>query len=306
VRLPAAGIVLAALAIFAATPAGAAAAEPGAVEEVQLYMHKMVRDHEHILELNVYPMKGLAVVDTVIDSAKGLERGRGVAYALAIPPAPFEGSLDLTVPGLGRFVGTVSTKSEGGAECHDGTSGGAFKGRVDFHGAGGYESWSATRVEAAVTRACNPRAAKSATPEDLFLSVQEYGPLLGGPASFRFLARSREHTIDFVVWSRPYRHEGFAQFVAFDREWLPGEVAVQRWVNRPGIPLTKTVEIGPGGDKPETITFRPPAPFFGTGHYDRRSHTLTGSLGVNFLGRRLRLARPPLAVHLEDEEIQPR
>ncbi|MGH2937443.1 MAG: hypothetical protein ACRDPE_04900, partial [Solirubrobacterales bacterium] len=272
---------------------------------VQLYMQKTARGHEHILELNVYPMRGLAVVDTVIDTASGLERGRGVAYALAIPPTNFEGWLDLTVPRLGRFVGAVSSEREGTAKCVDGAEPATFKGRLDFHGAGGYESWRAKRVEASVTRACNPRASKSATPEDLFGAVQEYGPLLGGPASFRFLARARDRSVNLIVWSDPYRHEGTGQFVGFDREWLPGEVAVQRWVNRPGIPLEKTVAIGPGGDHPTTIDFHPPKPFFGTGHYDRRSHALTGSLGANFLGLRLRLARHPLIAELEDEEVQP-
>jgi hypothetical protein len=302
-----AGVVFAALAIFAATSGAATAAEHGAaVEQVQLYMDKTVHGHTHVLDLQVYPLKGLATVQTVIEGASGLERGRGVTYAMAIPGTPFEGSLDLSVPGLGRFVGTVFTKGEGSAECRSGVSGGTFKGRVDFHGAGGYESWSATRVEAAVIRSCNPRVAKSATPEDPFLAVQERGPPFGGPASFRFLARSPEHTINFIVWSNPYRDEGSAQFVAFDREWLPGEVAVQRWVNRPGIPVANTVEIGPGGDHPTTIDFRPPKPFFGTGHYNRRSHTLTGSLGVRFLGRRMALVHPPLAALLEDEEFQPR
>jgi hypothetical protein len=299
------GAVLAALAICAAGPGGAAAAEPRAVEEVELSLPKTVRGHDHFLQLDLSPLKGMAVVQTVIESAHGLGFGvgRGVSYAVAIPSVPFDGSLDLTVPGLGEFVGTVSTKGEGGARCRSGVAveGGTFAGRLDFRGAGGYESWKATRVRASLTRSCAPVTAKAATPDDLFLAVQEYGPTLSGPASFRFLARSRKHTVDFIAWGDPYRDEGITQFVAIDREWLPGGVVAQRWVNRPGIPSAQTVAIGPGGDEPSTIDFRPPAPFFGSGRYHRRSHALTGSLGVSFLGRRLRLARPPLVATLEDE-----
>ena len=300
----AAGTVLAALAILAATTAVAPAANPPAVETVQLYLQKTVRGHEHVLALDLYPLKGMAVVDTVIESAGGLEHGRGVAYAMAIPTTPFEGRLDLTFPGLGRFRGTVSPAGGGGSECHDGSFDATFRGHVGFRGSGGYESWRATRAEASVTRACNPRAPKAATPEALFQAVQEFGPGLSG-GWFRFLGRSRDHDVNFIAWSDAYRGEGSAQFVAFDREWLPGGVIAQRWVDRPGIPAKHTVEVGPGGDHPATVVFRPPAPFFGTGRYDRRSHTLTGSLGVNFLGRRVRLAHPPLIALLEDEEPRP-
>jgi hypothetical protein len=300
----AAGVVLATLALLAAIPAAAPAANAPGVESVEMYLQKSAHGYEHSLRLDVYPQRGMAVVDTAIRTAAGLERGRGVSYATAIPTTPFEGTLDLTFPGLGRIDGTVSTKKEGGPECHDGTSDATFAGHLDFRGSGGYESWKATRAEASVTHACDPRAPKAATPEALFSAVQEFGPGLSG-GWFRFLGRSRNHLVNFIAMSDLYRGEGTVQFVAFDREWLPGEVIAQRWVDRPGLPAKGTVEIGPGGDHPATVVFRPPAPFFGTGRYDRRSHTLTGSLGVSFLGRRMRLANPPLVALLEDEVPQP-
>lgn len=304
----AAGIVLATLAIFAATPGGAAAAQAHPVGEVTLYLSVTKGGHSHIFQVNVFPLRGLATVDTTVTNAHGIDRERGVAYAVAIPPAPFEGSLDVHFPGLGRFVGTISTEREGTARCRSGRieEGADFNGRIDFHGSGGYASWSATKAKVGVTRSCTPLAAEPATRKDLSAAFGEFGPVLSGPVPFRLFAHSPGRALEFIAWGAPSHDRGTAQFVAVDREWLPGEVAVQRWVNRLGVQPAKTVEIGPGGDHPATVVFRPPAPFFGTGRYDRTSHTLTGSLGVNFLGLRLRLARPPLVALLEDEEIQPR
>jgi hypothetical protein len=298
----AAGVVLAALALLAATPAAAPANPPG-VESVEMYLQQTAHGYEHSLRLLVYPQKGMAIVETAIASAAGLERSRGVSYAMAIPTTPFEGALDLTFPGLGRFDGTVSTKSGNSPGC-DRPFRASFDGHLDFRGSGGYETWKASRAEGSVFRACNPRDPKAATLEDLFSAVQDYAPGLSG-AAFRFLGRSRDHLVDFIAWGDLYRGEGTAQFVAFDREWLPGEVIAQRWVDRLGVPVKKTLEVGPGGDHPATAVFRPPAPFFGTARYDRRSHTLSGSLGASFLGRRVRLARPPLIALLEDEEPRP-
>jgi hypothetical protein len=91
--------------------------------------------------------------------------------------------------------------------------------------------------------------------------------------------------------------------VAVDREWLPGEVATQRWVSRWGVSRARALTVGPGKD-PAVVTFHPPAPFFGIGIYHRASHALTGSLGVKFPGLRVRLAKPPLPAVLEDEEVE--
>ena len=112
--------VLATASLLAAVPAGAGAArteiEPavveaspeGAAREVSIYIPSPT-DHRRILELRLYPAKGVAVVDTYL-SASGTKPARGVAYAIAIPPAPFYGSLDLNFPGLGEFVGTVTSE----------------------------------------------------------------------------------------------------------------------------------------------------------------------------------------------------
>jgi hypothetical protein len=296
-------LALAGLAILASFPT-TAAANPPAVERVEIHLQKTTYGQERAFRFLVYPQKGTAVIDTSVYGARGPERYRGVTYAFAIPTTPFEGTLDLTIPGLGRIDGTVSSDGEGGSGC-DRSYVATFSGHLDFRGSGGYETWKATRAEASVFRACDPYDPKPATLGELFGAVQEYGPGLSGPAWFRFLGRSRDHALNFIAWSNLYRGEGDVQFVALDRELLPGEVMLQRWVDRPGVPAKKTIEVGPGGDHPATVVFRPPAPFFGTGRYDRRTHSLTGSLGAEFLGRRMRLAHPPQIALLEDEEPQP-
>jgi hypothetical protein len=297
----AAAVLVAALAVLGASTGAAAAAEPRPVEEIEMQLVKTVRGHVHYLQLRVYPSKGLAIVDTAIEEADYSD-GRGVDYAVAFPGAPFEGSLDLSLPGLGSFDGTISPKEKGASECRSdvATEPGVFKGHLDFRGAGGYESWKASRLVASVTRSCGPVEAETATPEDLQLAVQEGGPPLSGPAPFRFFAVQQEPSIRFIAWSSSNRS---VQFFASDSEWRAGEVAVRRWANCFAASPGRAIDIGPGGDKPATVDFRPPKPFFGTGHYDRRAKTLTGSLGVSFLGRRIHLVRPELTVLLEDEEV---
>jgi hypothetical protein len=106
--------------------------------------------------------------------------------------------------------------------------------------------------------------------------------------------------VEFIAWAGSTSNR--AEFVAIDREWLPGEVATERWAKKAFVTLTRTVALGAGAGSPASATFTPPAPFFGKGTYRRRTGKLTGSLGVRFLGLTLHLTLRPLAAALEDEE----
>jgi hypothetical protein len=292
-----AGVVLAALALLAAVlPAGAAAADRP-VESVVVELESAKHPLHHGLLLRLWPLKGMATVETLpdLDDLKG---GRGVTYALAFPPYSFEGSIDLSVPGLGEFVGAVAPKEPEKCRSPRLTH---FEGRIKFRGAGGYGTWRATHAPATVTRSCAGLPEKASTTRDLEAIVSELGPRLPGPAPVRFDAFSRDRSLVFAMYGDAKRG---ASFVGIDREWLPGEVAVERWVSRQRVPFARTVELGPGGKHPSRIAFRPPTPFFGVGHYSARSHRLTGSLGASFLGLRARLTSRPLVAVLEDEEVR--
>lgn len=294
----AAGVVLAALAILAATsglPAAASEARP--VESVVIELESAEHPLHHALLLRVWPLKGMATVETLPDLVDQ-ERGRGVTYAVAFPPQPFEGSIDVSVPGLGEFVGTVTSKEPekcGAARLAH------FDGRIEFRGAGGYGTWRGTRAPATVTSSCTKLSEKPATSKDLAAIVSELGPTLPGPSLIRFEAYSRDRSIVFAMFGDAQRG---ASFVGIDREWRRGEVAVERWVTRQRLPFARTVMLRPGGEHPAHIVFRPPKPFFGVGHYSARSRRLTGSLGANFLGLRTRLISRPLVAFLEDEEVR--
>jgi hypothetical protein len=101
-------VALGTLALVGAIPATARAASvapEGEAKEVTIYLPSPT-NHRFDLELRLFPAEGVAVVDTY--QRVGYEALRGVAYAIAIPPVPFSGSIDLSFPGLGSVVGTVT------------------------------------------------------------------------------------------------------------------------------------------------------------------------------------------------------
>lgn len=278
----------------------------GEAQEVNLYVRSPT-NHRNFLQLKLFPEQGVAVAATYEEAR--LEPLRGVAYATAIPPAPFEGSLDLKFPGLGEFVGTVTPEvARGPADqaklCRSNYPGESarFAGHLDFRGAGGYVRWETSEALASILLACGSEPKEENGPKDLFGHVAELGPPLGGPAPIRFFSQGevRHRYIEFVAWGGAHDPDN-AQFVGIDREWLPGEVATERWVKKTSGSLGKTVTIG-AGTKPASATFTPPAPFFGKGTYRRRTGKLTGSLGVRFLGLTLHLTPSPLKASLTDEE----
>jgi hypothetical protein len=293
----AAAVACAAFAVLAAVLPGGAAAAPRPVESVRVYLESAKHPLHHVLSLRVWPLKGMATVETFPNVAEP-ENGRGVIYAVAFPPHPFEGSLDVSVPGLGEFVGTVAPEDPEKCGAAPLTH---FDGRIEFRGAGGYGKWRADRASALVTTSCTNLPEKASTSKDLAAIVSELGPTLPGPSLVRFYAFSPDRGLAFAMFGDAQHG---ASIVGVDREWLSGEVAVERWATRQRLPFARTVELGPGGKHPAHIDFRPPKPFFGVGHYSRGSHHLTGSLGANFLGLRARLTVRPLIAVLEDEEVR--
>jgi hypothetical protein len=275
-------------------------------KEVQVYFRSPT-NRRNVLELQLFPATGVAVADTY--EGGGGDSGRGVAYAIAIPTAPFDGSLDLNFPGLGEFVGTVTPVSPRGpatqsklCESNYPNEYATFEGHLAFRGAGGYGRWEATKAQAGILLACGAEPKEENGADALFGHVAELGPVLDGPAPIRFFAHGevRHRLVEFIAWAGSTSNG--AEFVAIDREWLPGEVATERWAKKAFVTLTRTVALGAGAGSPASATFTPPAPFFGKGTYRRRTGKLTGSLGVRFLGLTLHLTLRPLTAALEDEE----
>jgi hypothetical protein len=91
-------------AVFAALSSdieGADAEPPPRVGEISVYVFTPNDPERHALELHVFPERGVAVLKTLMSDE------RGINYAIAIPKRPFEGSLDLNFPRLGKIVGKV-------------------------------------------------------------------------------------------------------------------------------------------------------------------------------------------------------
>jgi hypothetical protein len=313
----AATLVLAAL-LLGAIPASASATgapQEGEAKEVNLLFPSPTNYHD-VLAVHLFPANGVAVVDIYEGSRNGGFEG-AVSYAIAIPPAPLDGALDLSFPGLGSIVGTVTpdkplTSAARAKLCRSDypTEGATFEGHLDFRGAEGHGRWQATKSPVEVVLACGTGPKKENGSHALFVHVIELGPVLNSPAPIRLFAQGevRHRVIEFIAWGG--KSSNSVELVAIDREWLPGEVATERWVKKGNASLKKTVALGPaaseragGAAGPESAIFTPPAPFFGKGTYRRSTGKLTGSLGVNFLGLKLRLTPSPLAADLVDEDL---
>src|ERR1700759_2468507 len=95
-------VILAALAVVLSVvlPAGASAARlpaprlpDGNAKEVTFFIRSEAHPG-HVLELHLFPPKGVAVVDAYEGRGRSSD-GRSVVYAIAIPASPFDGQLDL-------------------------------------------------------------------------------------------------------------------------------------------------------------------------------------------------------------------
>lgn len=284
-------------------PGNAAAADSGPITEigeVEVLLHSAKDRLHHLLYLHVYSQQGVALAFTQQDASS---EESAIAYAVAIPRGPFGGSIDLAFPGLGRFVGDVTS----GAPlrgCGNRQGSGriaSFSGKIRFHGADD-RRWRAKSAIAVEIPICGTQTFLGRGADRLLGAVGRSGPLIFGPNLIRFEARSltRGHELEFltVAADRNYR----ASFVAVDREWLPHRVATERWVKRSILEPTGLFSINEQPTRPTSAIFTPPAPFFGTGTYLQITQELSGSLGARFPGLTLRLTRPPMQATLVDEE----
>lgn len=286
--------------LLVARPAGIAAAdaEPApVVGEVSIFVHPPNDPGGHALELHVFPRQGVAVVKTLMSEE------RGINYAVSIPKRPFDGSLDLTFPHLGKIAGKVRA-APGQTVCGEvGGDEATFQGKLTFRGIGGNGRWSTDKAEAELRDACQPIEPPRGEGDALLKNVvYREGPGFFGPDSIAFFARSftRRRDLEFVSVAEDAK--GSATFLATDVEFLPGRVAAERWISRAGAEADRTISVSGGSRMPTGAIFRPPSPFFGSGIYDPRTRKLTGSLGVRFPGLTLRLAHPPMEASLTDEE----
>jgi hypothetical protein len=286
--------------VFAALPSGivAADAEPApGLGEISVYLYPPGNPEHHELELHVFPEQGVAVVKT------RMSEERGITYAIAIPRQPFQRSLDLTFPHLGKIVGKVAAAP--GQEPCAGVGGeeATFRGKLRFRGIGGHGRWSATKAEAALRDTCLPIEPPRGKGDVLLTNaVAREGPGFFGPDSIAFFARSftRGRYLEFVAVA-PYS-KGPTTFLATDIESLSGRVEAERWIDRSGVEADRTLSVEGEPQMPAGATFTPPPPFFGKGIYHPKTQKLTGSLGVRFPGLILRLARPAMEASLTDEE----
>jgi hypothetical protein len=286
--------------LFAARPSGIAAADAETVPvvgEISIFVYPPNNPEGHALELHVFPQQGVAVVKT------RMSEERGINYAISIPQRQFEGSLDLTFPHLGEIAGKVRAAS-GQTACGEvGGDEATFRGRLRFRGIGGHERWSTDDAEAELRDACQPIEPPRGEGDALLKNVvYREGPGFSGPDSIAFFARSftRRRDLEFVAVAEDAK--GSATFLATDVEFLPGRVAAERWISRAGVEADRTLSVNGGPRMPTSTIFKPPSPFFGKGIYDPRTRKLTGTLGVRFPGLTLRLAHPPMAASLTDEE----
>jgi hypothetical protein len=318
--LAVAALVMSALVLAGVAPPSAAAAKtevrPAEETLTVILQHKRpgslsyVGEGTHVLYLEVYPLRGIAVARTESNNYE-IENNESVAYAEQIPKGPFDGYLDLHFEGLGRFVGEFvprETSLERKVKGCDGrrrvSQAGELEGSIEFHG-GGFRKWTAPRALSFLNRSprlhCRPGAAKrERKPKDLF------GYVGGAPGSFsgwRYSLRARLRRSNRLTELAVFGYEREPPAVNFDAatfEWLPGAIAVGRFVNR-SVRGGALLEVSHGGYHPDHATLRPPRPFSGVGTYTRATHRLTGTFSIGFPGLKLRVGGADTVTNLLDE-----
>jgi hypothetical protein len=318
-RLAGALVGMAMIAIALAFPAGAAAANAEiqpAEESVELILQRPAHHHEfegrHMLELQVYPLRGVAIARTESNDFD-FENNDAVVYAERIPKGAFDGLLDLHFKGLGSFVGTF-VPDESGRERHNPkgcvgphelTSSGSLVGGIRFTGAGGYARWSSSAAETFVQRSfalhCRKGAAEHMRKPKTLLDYVATGP--GHFNNWRYDLDARRRTHHRILYLNVVGYESSPRIADFDAgvyEWLPGGIAASRSVNR-HVHRGRRLEVSQDGYHPQHATLRPPSPFSGSAHYSRGTHRLTGTLAVRFPGLKLRVASLHTSANLVDE-----
>jgi hypothetical protein len=316
----AAAVVLAALVLVGVVPASAEAAKtevrPADETFTVILQHKRpgslsyVGEGTHVLSLQVYPLRGIAVAHTQSNNYE-IENNDSVAYAEQIPKGPFDGYLDLHFKGLGSFVGEFVVRESSAERKKKGCAGpraisqvGDLEGSIEFHG-GGFRKWTASRARAFLNRSprlhCRPGAAdRERRPKSLF------GYVGGAPGSFngwRYSLRARLRRSDRLTELAIFGYAPNRPAVNFDAgtfEWLPGAIATGRFVNR-SVRTGAHLEVSQGGYHPDHATIRPPSPFSGVGTYTRAAHRLTGTFSIGFPGLKLRFGSGVTVAELLDE-----
>jgi hypothetical protein len=288
-----------------ASSAAGGTATSGEVEKVTLYLHAPAFPRK-VLSLEIFPAEGVAVARTYY--GRYIEPGSGASYSLAIPAAPFDGSLDLDFPGLGKVVGRVTSSETRGAaaearfcEQRYPSESATFEGQVSFHGAGDPRHWRTKKVEASIVPACGARLERRNGPSSLFHHLDGFGPTFSNDFIRLFAnGETKKRRTQFVAVGDSGGNRSL-QLLAFDEEWLPGEIATQRWVKRYAS-FKNVMHFANDDAEPSRVTVTPPAPFTGRATYLRRTGKVNGSLRVHFPGLNVRLARPPAEAIFEDEE----
>jgi hypothetical protein len=318
--LAVAALVMSALVLAGVVPPSGAAAKtevrPAEETLTVILQHKRsgslsyVGEGTHVLYLEVYPLRGIAVARTESNNYE-FENNESVAYAEQIPKGPFDGYLDLHFKGLGTFAGEFvprETNLERKVKGCDGprrvSQTGDLEGSIEFHG-GGFRKWTASRALSFLNRSprldCRPGAAKrERKPKDLFGYVE------GAPGSFsgwRYSLRARLRRSDRLTEIAIFGYERKRPAINFDAgtfEWLPGGIATGRFVNR-SVRGGAHLEVSQGGYHPDHATLRPPSPFSGVGTYERATHRLTGNFSIGFPGLKLRFGSGVTVAELLDE-----
>jgi hypothetical protein len=309
-----------ALASLAASPSGASAAkseiQPAEEHFGLILEHKRpgsrpdLLEGTHVLFLNVYPLRGIAVASTASNNYD-IENNESVVYVEPIPKGMFDGHLDLHFKGLGRFVGdflaqeTISEHEPKGWAGPRGISQvGDLDGSIEFHGAG-YSRWASSHGRAFLRHSprlhCRSGAAeRKRRPKNLFGYVSGgFGSFSGWRYALRAQLRRPHRFTELAVFGYE-RKRPVVNFDAATFEWLPGGIAAGRFVHR-SVPGGAHLEVSHGGYHPEHATLRPPKPYSGVGIYTRATHRLTGSVAVRFPGLKFRLGGTHTVANLLDE-----
>jgi hypothetical protein len=318
-------------ALIAATLAFAALLAPGASaaaktetqpaeETLEVNLQHDAHGHEfegrHVLELRVYPLRGVAVAVTLSNNFD-FENHNQVTYVEQIPKGPFDGYLDVHFKGLGTFAGEfVPKESQSEGHVPKGCKGprpwsaaGSLVGSVAFRGAGGYARWSASTARAYLQRSspltCRRGAAEHERKPKTLFGYAQIGP--GYFNHWRYELRARRGTRGRLVYFALAEFEGKKPIVDFDAgvyETLPGGIDVSRAVDR-SVRRGSRLQASQGDFRVRRATLRPPPPFSGVGRYSLATRRLKGTIAVEFPGLKLRLGSDETVAELVDEYAPP-
>jgi hypothetical protein len=284
--------------IAAALPASAAAVAKVEAPPTEKVFLEFPSRHGFQIYVEVEPLVGVAVIRTFKgEGPLSVGRSSSTGYVARIPAGPAEGRLDFEIPGVASIAGElVATKQAHGestpASCPGSpapSEGVEFRGSFDFTGSGGYLSFDADHGEGDTDRSGDPCEAAPEEPRpDLFTYLEGGAEFTNHNSAVLNSELSLPGRLTFFLAAH-FVDDGGSLFEARSLEWLPGRVAAERTfdlVPAPGADF----HVSSKAEHPASATVHPPAPFSGRAHYSKTGHKLTGSLSVDILGKRVRLA----------------